>query len=792
MKTENIKKYTKLVLALTAAGLIAGGTTYWMSSVKIQDARKSDVFKSVYKGKYLSEKVGRNILFLGQNYLDKETLNEAQFNKLMETKNELDEWLSAVSVEPEFKEDSIVLQEAWKDLSDQMNFLNNFYNSSIKSITNQTESMMVTRKNRAFLITENSDNLPNDVPYGAADTISNQKLEYNSPLRQSLRSQVEKTIASYITNSDAMNKALDKIVKTADSSDASLKAAALNSYLLISLVGFILISLSIMLLGSGGKNKKDAIAGDELFMILNNVKEGIFVMNPAWEVTGNISGSLGDLLNKELVIGDNFFTFLQASLDQKTANLAKDYLKLLIEKNLTEKLVASVNPLKLVNVGTHDHPHMVSINLSPIKGNGEIEKVLVTIFDASEQKKLEDTVKTEKTKSSNQFDFLLKIMQSKDQILYVQFFHKLQEVICDQNEKLKTAKTDEQSLRELLVEMQGQIHTLKAQAGILELGLYQQMLHDFETVIFDVKKKIPLKAEDMHTLSFFHKDFLEKTGGLISALEVALQNRLKGQTAEDAALSMGASLPDFAGIPDAVTTPVALPDSDSIPFFQGTSELNTGGLSLLDENMTQELGLGDMNMLDSLSSTVKPSDSLMGDLLVLVKNASEKSNKKVNLSLNLTTYDLISDEKRDSLRSILMHLVNNAVAHGIETVEEREKRNKYTSGVVQIFDDVQMDNFQEVVTIHVVDDGAGLNIEKIKARAIDLGMDIGDASPSKLIPLIFEPDFTTNEQEDFFSGRGIGLSFVKSEVEKLGGSINMKMRPGNYIEFSFKFNLNDF
>lgn len=785
MKKMDVKKYTKLTLALISAGVVSAGLSYWASSVKIENANRVEAYKSVYMGKFLTEKIGKDILLLGNDYLGQENLNEANFNKMMESKTEFDVWLKSLEYEREFSSEVAVVKESWKDLSDQMDFLKSYYNSSIKNLSNKTEAMMVTRKNRAYMITQSSDNLPNDVPFGAENTINNQKIEFNSSLKQTLRNQVEKTVSSYLTNGDAINKALNQIVEKSNSEQAALKAEAMRSYFYIAVSGTALIALMLLVFGGGGK--KDDAADHQLALILNNVKDGFFVMTPNWEIVGSISGALGDLLNKELSVGDNFHTYLQSVMDAKSAGLAKNYLKLLIEKNLTEKLVANVNPLKLLNVGSPSDPHMISIALNPIKGEGAVTKVLVTVHDASEQKRLEDTVKMEKTKSSNQFDFLLKMMQSQEQTLYIQFFRKLQEMICDQNEKLKEAQSNEQSLRDLLVEMQREIHTVKGQAGILDLGLYQQMLHEFEDTILDVKKIIPLRAEDMHKISFFHKDFLEKTGDLISALEVAMQNQSKGQSTESAALNASASL--VSPLP----APLEMPSSDEIPFHQGVGELNTGGLSLLDTSMTSELGLAGVNPLDAFNSTqIKHVDTLLSDLLVVTRNASEKMNKNVNLSLNLSTYDLLSEERRNSIRSILMHLVNNSIAHGIELPADREKKNKYPVGMIQIFDEVVMDNFQEVVTIHVVDDGAGLNIEKIKAKAIDLGLDIGDGTPSKLIPLIFQEDFSTSDSADLLSGRGIGLNYVKAEIEKLGGSINMKMRPGNYIEFSFKFNLSEF
>jgi len=157
----------------------------------------------------------------------------------------------------------------------------------------------------------------------------------------------------------------------------------------------------------------------------------------------------------------------------------------------------------------------------------------------------------------------------------------------------------------------------------------------------------------------------------------------------------------------------------------------------------------------------------------MVRDLSKKLNKEINLiitgqetELDRTVVDEIGDP--------LLHLLRNAIDHGIESKEEREAKGKQPIGTVKLDAHHEGNN----VVIEVSDDGRGLDREKILKRAIERGL-IDEASATtltdeKIFSFIFEPGFSTAEEVSDVSGRGVGMDVVKSTIEALNGSVQIE------------------
>lgn len=137
----------------------------------------------------------------------------------------------------------------------------------------------------------------------------------------------------------------------------------------------------------------------------------------------------------------------------------------------------------------------------------------------------------------------------------------------------------------------------------------------------------------------------------------------------------------------------------------------------------------------------------------------------------------------DGLNDPLLHLIRNAVNHGIESPEIREKAGKPRKGTVKLSAHRDRDN----VIIELIDDGGGINVGKVKAKAIEKGLITEDAAETlttdQAVDLLFQPGFSTADTITDISGRGVGLDVVRRSIESLKGTIRVETTPGKGSRF---------
>ncbi len=143
---------------------------------------------------------------------------------------------------------------------------------------------------------------------------------------------------------------------------------------------------------------------------------------------------------------------------------------------------------------------------------------------------------------------------------------------------------------------------------------------------------------------------------------------------------------------------------------------------------------------------------------------------------------LVDKEWIEGLSGALVHMLRNAVDHGIETKELRASLGKPQEGKIKIVYSNENGNFKMTVT----DDGRGIDIEKLKNSAVERGLifEGDELSKDDIIRLIFLPGVSTNEKEGIYSGRGVGMDAVLHNVEVLGGKITTDSEEGKGTTFT--------
>jgi two-component system chemotaxis sensor kinase CheA len=172
----------------------------------------------------------------------------------------------------------------------------------------------------------------------------------------------------------------------------------------------------------------------------------------------------------------------------------------------------------------------------------------------------------------------------------------------------------------------------------------------------------------------------------------------------------------------------------------------------------------------------------------IVRDVARQCGHEVDLELCGQETDL-DKGILDAIAEPLTHLVRNAVSHGIEPAEERQRLGKSPRGNIRLNAHHQGNQ----VVVEVSDDGRGIDSQKIRAKAIDLGLitaaEAGRLSEAESLELIFRPGFSTAEVVTEVSGRGVGMDVVQSVLHRLKATIHIETRAGQGTTFRLKLPL---
>ncbi len=183
-----------------------------------------------------------------------------------------------------------------------------------------------------------------------------------------------------------------------------------------------------------------------------------------------------------------------------------------------------------------------------------------------------------------------------------------------------------------------------------------------------------------------------------------------------------------------------------------------------------------------------PVDQLFRRFPRMVRDVSRQCGHDVELAVSGQDTDL-DKGILDAIAEPLTHLVRNAISHGIETPEERRRAGKPSQGKIRL----NSYHHGNQVIVEISDDGRGIDVHKIRAKAIELGLTtIEEASrltEAETLDFIFRPGFSTAEHVTEVSGRGVGMDVVQSVLHRLKASISLETEPGKGTTFRLKLPL---
>ncbi|MBL7716490.1 MAG: chemotaxis protein CheW [Bdellovibrionales bacterium] len=368
---------------------------------------------------------------------------------------------------------------------------------------------------------------------------------------------------------------------------------------------------------------------------------------------------------------------------------------------------------------------------------------------------------------------------------------------------------------ELIRNIYRDIHTQKGAAQLVGASRVGERAHQLEERLESLKKTTDLKIQQAHIdeilstmdlIVFELKEFQQSrnpsrsSGAPDPIPPTPAPNRMTAGTASPApavpSSDEPSSSPEQAGEPSG-TIRVAIPLLDRLMSLMSEMVLirnqvlqyshSSDDINFL--NLSQRLDVITASLQNEMMKTrMQPIGSIIGKFHRVVRDLEQSLKKEIHLNLIGSETEL-DRSLLELIKDPLNHIVRNSCDHGIETPEERAAAGKPRKGTLTIKAFHEGGQF----FIEVLDDGRGLNRDRLIEKAIEKGIIRSEQAKSmsekEVCRLIFHPGFSTAKAVSNISGRGVGMDVVKSNIEKIGGSVDLDSVSGKYTKVSLKIPL---
>ncbi|HPE68001.1 MAG TPA: ATP-binding protein [Thermotogota bacterium] len=381
-----------------------------------------------------------------------------------------------------------------------------------------------------------------------------------------------------------------------------------------------------------------------------------------------------------------------------------------------------------------------------IGGEGGVKRIMVILRDITERRQLENKIERER----NILKMVVHVLRNREDFL--ETLNDFQEFLVHGAHQIASLTVAGEDRSAMLFRS---IHTFKGNFSNFDLMHVVQALHQLETEIS--KRQQELQAMDPEKWEAFFREF-----GLGRALQ------------KDLAILKENISPEFF---DTQSRCMIHPDR----LVSLERKINSELPSPLSEDIIGELRKIRYQSLKELLNHV-PS---------FVNRLALRLGKFV-YPVRLEGEDVLVDrEYFKGLTKALVHVFRNAVDHGIEGIEERISKGKPEYGSIRVM--IRLQGLS--VEICVEDDGRGIDLEQVRSHALKKGFlgkecDSDPATNQALIDCLFADSFSTREQVSTVSGRGVGLSALKTELRKMGGEATLETEKGKFTRFCFRVPLN--
>jgi two-component system chemotaxis sensor kinase CheA len=355
------------------------------------------------------------------------------------------------------------------------------------------------------------------------------------------------------------------------------------------------------------------------------------------------------------------------------------------------------------------------------------------------------------------------------------------------------------------------VHTLKSSSTMLEFSSIAELAHIAEDFLDRLRKKelpvteetIDLLFEIVDTLEAMVREPNAEFGMRIAELRDKIEH-ITGwglQNAENRTRNSGIGDSAIRNLQSAIerieTVRVHVGVLDSLFNLVGELIITKNRIdNLVADTANKELK-ATLTAMDRIISELQedvstarlvPVDEIFRKFPRMVRDLAREHHKEIELVLEGREIEL-DKAILDAIGEPLIHLLRNAVAHGTELPDERQKRDKERVGTIKL----AAQRAENHIIIHVEDDGDGIDIARMKEVAVRKGFvqaeEVESLPDRDVLNLLFEPGFTGAEEVTGLSGRGVGLDVVRTSVRKIGGTVEVATQKGKGTRFTLRLPL---
>ncbi len=356
------------------------------------------------------------------------------------------------------------------------------------------------------------------------------------------------------------------------------------------------------------------------------------------------------------------------------------------------------------------------------------------------------------------------------------------------------------------------VHTIKGTCGFLGLARLERVAHAAENVLGRLRDRVlPVTGEVISTVLAGIDRIKEIVAGIAAtgseqagddaAVIAALNAIAEGKAAPvatDAAVPLEqAEAPPGEPVGAAQTIRVTVDVLEDLMTLVSELVLTRNQLLQLARRQEDNAFAVPLQRLSQITSDLQegvmktrmqPIGNAWNKLPRLVRDLARDLNKKIELTM-LGAETELDRQVLELIKDPLTHMVRNSGDHGLETPAERRAAGKSETGRITL------NAFHEGghIIIEIADDGRGLPADKIRAKAVQKGLateaELAAMSEAQILRFVFRAGFSTAAAITSVSGRGVGMDVVKTNIEKIGGAIELTSRPGHGTTFTIKIPL---